>query len=316
MTLTPDQQNRIAAVARDVRRASPMALATTYGATVDGPGGGYAVPTEMASAILMPAVGALLPHCLEVPVVRGGGIDLPLDLATPFGSEGVIAAWEDEAAQMPQRSPKLNMDSFRLKKLTTLVPCSDEMFEDSAALAAWLPLAMQTAVVHKCNDAIINGPGTARPLGILKSGSLITVAKDGSQVAGSIVDANVAMMLDRSLSPMTSTWIANPSAYAKITVLSGFDNASMTLAGRPIVLTDACPVPGQPGDLILADLGMYVVASKNPKLGDSVHLWFDQDITAFKLVYRMDGMPALSAPVTPPHASATKSHFVTTAVRA
>lgn len=315
MNLTPAQQTRIVSVAREVRQRAPMALATTYGATVSGQDGGYAVPTDMAESILMPATGALLPYCRQVPVTRGGSIDIPLDSATLQGS-GVIAAWEIEAAQMPQRQPKMDLTHFALKKLTALVPVTDELLEDSLALAAWLPLAMQQAVTLKVNEAIITGIGAGRALGIMNSGSLITVAKDGAQGAGTIIDANVKAMLDRSLTPLTSVWVANPSCYAQIVGLASFDGATRTLAGLPLVLADACPAPGTPGDLILADLSWYVVAMKTPQLNGSMHLWFDQDVTAFKLVFRMDGMPALAAPITPLNASATKSHFITTAVRA
>jgi len=315
MNLTTAQKTRIAAVANEVRLRAPMALATSFGSTLSGQDGGYAAPVDVAAAILMPATGALLPYTRQVPVTRGGSIELPLDTATLAGS-GIIAAWEVEAAQMPQRKPELDLTLFQLKKLTALVPVTDELVEDSDALAAWLPLAMQQAVTVKVNEAIITGIGAGRPLGIMNSGSLITVAKVVGQAAGTIVDANIGEMLGRSLRPMDSIWIASPAAYKQIVMLSTFDNATRTLAGLPIVLTDYCSAPGTPGDLILADMNWYVVAMKTPQLNGSVHLWFDQDITAFKLVFRMDGMPALAAPITPPNASETKSHFVTTAVRA
>lgn len=315
MNLTPAQQTRIAAVARDVRRCAPMALATNYGATVSGQDGGYAAPVDMAESILMPETGGLLPYCLQVPVTQGGSIDIPLDSATIAGS-GIIAAWEVEAAQMPQRKPKLGLTHFELRKLVALVPVTDELLSDSAALTAWLPLAMQQAVTLKVNEAIVAGLGAGRPLGILNSGSLIAVDKESAQAAGTIVDANIGAMLARSLSPMNSIWIANPAAYAQITQMTLFDAPTQTLAGMPIVLSDYCSAVGTPGDLILADLRWYVVAMKTPQLNGSMHLWFDEDVTAFKLVFRMDGMPALGAPITPLNSSTTKSHFVTTALRA
>ena len=315
--LTSSQQARIGQIAMAVSRASPMALATSFGSTLDGQSGGYAIPVDAARAILMPETGALLPYCRELPVTRGGSIGLPLDSATPYGdSNGIVAAWESEGVQLAQQKPKLKLAQFDLKKLVALVPATDQLLDDSDALAAWLPLALQTAATFKVNDAIINGTGAGVPLGIRNSGALITVAKDGSQAAGTIVDANIAAMIDRALTPMDSTWVANPSCYAQMVNLSGFDSASRTLAGLPILLTDACPAPGTTGDLVLADMRYYIAASKTPQLNQSMHLWFDQDVTAFRLSFRMDGMPALGAPVTPPNASASKSHFVTVATRA
>lgn len=314
--IRPNMSAAIANIALEVARKAPMALATNFGSSLSAQDGGYAVPIDAASEILLPAVGALLPYCRQIPVTQGGSIRLPLDAATPYGDTGVVAEWELEAAQLTQHKPKLSLTAFTLKKLIALVPVTDELLEDSDAMAAYLPLAMQAAATSKVNAAIVSGPGTGRPLGILKSGCLLTVAKDGSQAAGTIVDANILAMLDRALTPQASIWIANPSAYGRIVNLSAFDSGSGKLAGLPIVTTDACPAPGTPGDLILADMGFYLAALKTPQLNSSVHLWFDADMTAYKLIFRMDGMPALAAPVTPPNASATKSHFVALAVRA
>lgn len=315
MSLTAAQSLRIANVAREVAFRAPMALATSFGSTVSGTDGGYAAPSDMAKSILMDAVGALLPLCAELPVTRGGSIGVPLDALTPYGS-GITAAWEVEADQHDQQKPNLNLDFLELKKMVALVPVTDELLDDSATMAAWLPLALQTACTLKVNEAIVNGTGAGVPLGILKSGCTITVAKEGAQTAGTIVDGNIGTMLERSLSPLTSTWVANPEAYGQIITLASFDGASRTLAGLPIVLTEACPAVGTAGDLILADMGRYLAATKTPQLNGSMHLWFDQDMTAFKLVFRMDGQPMLGAPVTPPNSSATKSHFVTVATRA
>lgn len=315
MNLTHNQKAHLTFVAQEVMRSAPMALTTSFGSTLSGIDGGYAVPTDDASAILMQGTDALLPYCRQMPISRGGSIRLPLDTATASGS-GIIAAWADEAAELPRRKPELDLTEFELKKLIALVPVTEELLSDSDALAAWLPLAMQQAISLKINEAIVSGPGASRPLGILNSGALITVDKYSSQVAGTIIDVNIAAMLSRSLSPMNSIWIASPAAYEHITLLTLFDAPTRTLAGLPIVLTDYCSAPGTPGDLILADLSWYIVASKGPQLAQSVHLWFDQDIAAFRLTFRMDGMPALVAPITPPNSAVTKSHFVTTALRA
>lgn len=315
MHMTQAIQNRIAEIASEVRLCGARAAATSFGSTASGEDGGFAVPIDAADAILMPATGALLPYCRQLPVSQGGSIGIPRDISTPYDDDGVVAGWELEAAELPQRKPNLGMNQFILKKLVAYVPVSEDLWADSAALAAYLPLALQNAVTRKVNDAIISGLGAARPLGILNSGSLITVAKDASQAAGSIVNANIEALLDRALTPMDSIWVANPSAYGRIINLSSWDGGTRTLAGLPVVLTDACPAPGAVGDLVLGDMSFYIAAAKTPQIHSSVHLWYDQDVAAFRLVFRMDGSPVLAAPITPPNASATKSHFVALAAR-
>jgi HK97 family phage major capsid protein len=98
----------------------------------------------------------------------------------------------------------------------------------------------------------------------------------------------------------------------------GFQNApNGLLLGSSIMLTDACQGIGNQGDIVLANMRGYRVITKDsgPQLSTSMHLWFDQDIQAFKLVFRMDGGPQLSAPITPPYSTSTRSHFVALAAR-
>jgi len=47
----------------------------------------------------------------------------------------------------------------------------------------------------------------------------------------------------------------------------------------------------------------------------SMHLWFDQDTTAFKFRMRADGAPKLSSPIDPRTGSNTMSAFVGLAAR-
>ena len=47
----------------------------------------------------------------------------------------------------------------------------------------------------------------------------------------------------------------------------------------------------------------------------SIHLWFDQNTTAFRFVMRMNGQPWLSAAIARKNGSNTLSHFVTLASR-
>jgi UV DNA damage endonuclease len=69
--------------------------------------------------------------------------------------------------------------------------------------------------------------------------------------------------------------------------------------------------------LILANMGGYRAITKagGEEFATSMHLWFDQGVEAFRLTFRMDGQPVLSAAITPPNSAVTRSHFATIAVR-
>jgi HK97 family phage major capsid protein len=90
-----------------------------------------------------------------------------------------------------------------------------------------------------------------------------------------------------------------------------------TLLGRPIVVTEACQTVGTEGDIILADLSKYLTVTKagGVKSDVSMHLWFDQNTTAFRFVMRVNGQPWLSAAIARKNGSNTLSHFVTLQTR-
>jgi HK97 family phage major capsid protein len=85
-----------------------------------------------------------------------------------------------------------------------------------------------------------------------------------------------------------------------------------SLLGRPIIVTEACATLGTVGDVILADMTKYLSVVKGAMKADtSIHLWFDQNTTAFRFVMRLNGQPWLSTPIVRKNGSNTLSHFIT-----
>jgi HK97 family phage major capsid protein len=306
--------------------------ASVYGNEGSGPDGGYAVPPQFASDIasLSFQEDSLLGLSDNTPV-SGNTMTFPKDETTPWGSTGITATWEGEGAQSTPKKPALGESSLKLRKLKVLVAASDELLADAAGMSNYLTRKMGEATLWKTNDAIVNGNGSGMPLGILNGGSVVSQAKESGQAADSIVAANIAKMYSRVIKgPGNLVWLLNPDAFPQIITLTlnnnpiwvpnnqGFKDApDGLLLGRPVILTDACDTVGDVGDIILANMGGYRAITKagGAQFDTSMHLWFDQDLMAFRLIVRMDGQPALSAPVTPPNSSVTRSHFVTLAAR-
>jgi HK97 family phage major capsid protein len=310
-----------------------QAASTGYANEGTGSDGGFAVPPQFANEITSTALEeqSLLAMADNMPV-SGNSMSFPKDETTPWGSTGIIATWDGEGSSATERKPVLGLDTLRLKKLRVLVPASDELLSDSVAMASHLIKKMGEAVLWKSNDAIVNGTGNGMPLGILTAASLVAQAKETSQTADTIVAANVAKMYGRCIKGAGANlvWLMNPDAYQQAITMTLGDQPIWTapvqgmrgapdglLLGRPILMTDACDTVGDQGDIILANMAGYRAITKagGEDFSESMHLWFDQDITAFKLVFRMDGQPALTAAVTPPNSSVTRSHFVALAAR-
>ena len=84
-----------------------------------------------------------------------------------------------------------------------------------------------------------------------------------------------------------------------------------TLMGMPVMMTEKCNLLGTAGDIGLIDWSQYYFADKGGvNAAQSIHLWFDYDITAFRFVLRNDGQPAWQTPLTPLSGGPTLSPFV------
>ncbi len=307
--------------------------ATVYGNEAAGPDGGYAVPPTFASEIASVAYGegSLLSYADNTPIA-GNTMTFPKDETTPWGSTGITAAWEGEGSQSTPKKPALAESSLKLRKLKVLVAASDELLADAPAMSAYITRKSGEAVDWKVNDAILNGTGAGMPLGILNAASFLAQAKESGQAADSIVALNIAKMYARTIMSGGSNmvWLMNPDAFPQIMTLTlnnnpiwvpanqGFTGApNGLLMGRPIVLTDACDTVGDQGDIVCANMSGYRAITKagGVDFATSMHLWFDQDLMAFRLIFRMDGQPVLGAPITPPNSAVTRSHFVGLAAR-
>lgn len=307
--------------------------ATTFGNEAAGPDGGYAVPPAFASEIASYAYAedSLLSRC-DVTPVAGNTMTFPKDETTPWGSTGITASWEAEGNQSTPKKPALGEAQLKLRKLKVLVAASDELLADASAMSSYITRKCGEAVDWKVNDAILNGTGAGMPLGILNSACLVAQAKETGQAADTVVAKNVAKMYSRVVTGAGANivWLLNPDAFPEITTLTlnnnpiwvpaneGFKGApNGLLLGRPIVMTDACDTLGDQGDIVLANLSGYRAITKagGAEFAQSMHLWFDQDLMAFRLIFRMDGQPAMAAAITPPNSSVTRSHFVALAAR-
>lgn len=302
--------------------------ATMFASDAAGPDGGYLIPPEFSAEISKVAYSeqSLLALSNDIPV-SGNSISFPGDETTPWGASGIYASWEGEGEQSFPRKPLLKRGELYLRKLKVLVAASEELLQDASNMSSYLVDTMGEAVDWKSNDAIMNGTGSGMPLGIRNAPSLVVQGKESGQAADTVLPQNLARMFSRLVvGPKANVvWLMNPDVFPEVITLTlnnnpiwvsnngGFKGApNGLLLGRPIILTDTCQTVGNQGDIILANMRGYRAITKDagPQLSTSMHLWFDQDLHAFKLIFRMDGGPQLSKPITPPYSAATRSHFV------
>jgi HK97 family phage major capsid protein len=321
------------------------ATLTTYGSEAVGADGGFAVPTEFRENItrLVNAEDSLFGRADQLPI-ETASIAIPDDETTPWGAAGPQAYWEGEADAYAQSKPSLKLKEYRLRKLTALIPVTEELLEDATAMGAYINQVAPERIRWAADEAMIRGTGAGQPLGFMNSGSFIEQAKVTSQTGDTVSGVNIIEMYSRMFGPYRqgAIWIYHQDIEPFLFRLStegisatgaaatgfGFPlfnppgssqnvGPYPTILGRPAIATQHCATLGDLGDIMFISPQQYrfVMKAGGIQAATSMHLWFDQDTTAFKFRMRADGAPKLSTTISPRSGSTTMSAFVGLAAR-
>ena len=269
-------------------------------------------------------------------ITQGNGIRLPASDSTSRadGSRPTRGYWSDEGAGMTASAPKFRLISMDAEKLTALVYSTDELLEDATLLGQFIVSEAIAELDFKISDAIINGDGAAKPLGILNAACFIPITKETSQVAATVVYENVVKQWSRMLprSRSRAVWLANADILPQMMTMSiaigtggsavwqpaggAANRPNDTLMGRPIHYVEACPTLGTVGDIILADMSQYVTIDKGGvQQAQSIHVAFLTNQTVFRFVMRLNGQPALASAISPFKGNSTIGPFLGIATR-
>lgn len=316
--------------------APNAAAPTTYGNEGAGADGGYLVPPQYSRSIfgLSLEENALLPMTDNTPV-EGNGMSFPKDETTPWGSNGIRAYWQGEAAAGTQTKPVLGSTDLKLKKLLALVPVTNELLADATALSSYIPPNCARSIRWKTDEALLFGNGAGAPLGAYTGAAAITVAAESSGNTGVLLPINCAKMISRLMpgSYSRAVWMVNNDvlpllftmtlgnypiylpAGAPVGGMQGSPYGS--LLGRPVLVSQHAKSFGTVGDIMLMDLSYYqsITKAEGVTMATSMHLYFDADAVAFRATFRVDGQPKMAAPVSPANGSNTLSPFVQLAAR-
>lgn len=297
-----------------------------------GEDGGFLVPEEISSAILkkLEVAESLSSRCTPLKL-GGNAMTINVDESQPW-NQGIQAYWTAEGAAITGSKPSFKQASFRVQKLACLVQATDELLDDATALGSYIQQAAPLAFMNKINGAIISGNGSGKPQGILNSGFAVTVDAESGQGNDTIVARNIINMYSR-LFPQArgnAVWLINPEVETQLFSMvddndnfiyigpGGFGSQLAgspfgTLMGRPVIpMMSAMPALGDLGDIILADLSYYYLATKSSgvKSATSIHLLFDKEVTSFRFSMRLDGRCPFQAPVTTEFGDYDMSAFV------
>lgn len=315
-------------------------VASTYGSESVGSDGGYLVPPEFREQIWQKVQGesSLLSRCAPYQTGRNS-LTFPKDETTPWdNSAGIRVFWEGEGDQGTETKPKFETTTARLNKLMALIKVTEELLDDAPGLDSYLRFWTPVKMTARLNTAIVRGNAVGMPHGILNAGSLITVTKETSQDAASILMPNINKMWNRLYAPLrgNAVWLINQEIEPQLEgmqFLPANEHGSSTsnvnfpvylpagglseapfarLKGRPVIPVQPCSALGKIGDIILTDLMQYMALTKGSGIQEdvSMHLHFDQAIETFRFIFRVTGQPLWNAVISPENGTNTYSWAV------
>ena len=311
--------------------------------TQDGESGGALIPPTFSDKLYRKTFeeSALLSK-VDTYTIGGNSIVFPRlkedSRATGSRYGGVQTSWVAEGSNLTGTRPKFDRLQLTLKKLMALVFVTQEQLDDTGmALEQLLMNVISSELNFNICDALFNGDGVGKPLGIMASPSLYTLAKEGSQTAATVNANNISKMYSRVQASCRkrATWYINQEVEPQLDLLalsigSGGSTVPMylmpggltgeapgRLKGRPVEVVEWCQGLGTVGDIILWDENSYCFVTKGGiKTAMSMHLRFDYDEMVFRFTYRCDGAPWWPSTLTPYKGTLALSTHVALATRA
>lgn len=317
------------------RRLVPAASAPGMRSDVDSLGG-FLIPVEYSSRILerMYTTGELLSRVKASGTyisLRGNTIKVPrvAESSRADGSRhgGVRGYWVGQTDSITDSKPAVGQMTLTLHKAGALGYITDEMLEDAPASGMFLERLLTNELLFTVENAIVNGNGSNKPLGLIAANCAVSASAETNQTADTIWGPNITKMWARMWAPSraNAVWLVNQSCepYLFSLALEGRYGSASTAAegiplyypagsllnqgqyamlmGRPVLPVEYCQAVGTLGDIILWDPGEYILVDKagGPQAASSIHVQFLTDQTTYRVTYRVDGQPTWDTSLTP-----------------
>ena len=322
---------------RRLQQVNNAVLGSNEGSGADG---GFALQTDFAGMIMESAIqkSPLLNRLdrytcsSSANAMRWVSADETDVSKSVFG--GVQMYWASEGAAVAASKPQFREMKMDLEKMMGFLYCTDEMLEDLAFMTSFASSSFSLAGDRLLTEASICGDGVGKPLGMIHSKALITVAKEQSQAAGTFLGANAIKMQARAMPRNRErlVWVMHPDVEEQLPTLAiqsgeaakflwnpegGLGNFdTQRVLNKPVLFEDSCAALGSAGDILLVDPYMYILLTKGTVKQDwSIHVEFLTDQNCFRVVYRCNGAPKVSSPLTVKNSTKPRSPFVALADR-
>lgn len=305
-----------------------------------GSAGGYLVPLDY-STLLLAAVDEnsfVEPRATVLPMSSLETACPTVDFTTansagtgPFfggirfvwGQSGVVGSTPNDTT-LTENEPRFRQARLKACDLIGQLVVSNQYISDLSpeGEAALMALFGRAAAWYK-EFAFLQGQGSSnqQPVGILNSGTLLTVSPRAT--SSHIAIADIASMSAKMI-PFGwnhSIWACSPSCLADVLKIAGFvpnedplgteQGCAGSLMSRPLFVTEKLPAMGTKGDILFFDPSLYVIGNRMDVLIEaSPHPLFSSFQTVFRVWLRVAGQPLTDGIITLADGSSTASAFV------
>lgn len=298
--------------------------------------GGYLIPEILRAELLRVA--------LEKAIVRSRARVIPMDsLTVPFPTVdstsnvssvfgGVVGYWTEEGATLTESQPRFGRVELRANKLVLYTEVPNELIQDARpSMDAFINDIFPEAIAWFEDVAFFVGGGVGEPLGFINAPASISVTRSTTVAGNNVEWVDIVNMYSRMLpqSLDRAVWICSPDVLPSLLTMTvasgtnavllgggGFASGSvrppMTILGLPLIVSEKARAVGTAGDLNLVDFGFYLLGDRQAMSAkQSEEFKFANDVTAFRVIERVDGRPWLASAITPQNGSSnTLSPFV------
>lgn len=277
-----------------------------------GSGGGIPIPDEFNPLLreITPQESIFRSRATVIPSGESPDADLVMPALNQGSTKnmygGVEVAWTGEGGEKADTTPALREARWKTHEIAASTVVTDKLLRNWKAAGPFLDTLLRRALLAAEDVAFLTGNGIGRPLGVLKSGCLLTVNRT---TASTVKYADLVEMEKVLLEDMPAVWVVNPRVIAKLRVMEDTeghliwqDNAREggvpTLLGRPVIKNFRSPAVGTKGDVLLGVMEHYYIKDGAPlAVAASEHVYFKNNKTVIKAFRTVGGSPWLDGSV-------------------
>jgi HK97 family phage major capsid protein len=319
-----------------LRRLAALAAGSDEHGAYSDPHGGFVVPVGFSPDVMSTMADAdpMAGRVTDVPM-DSPSVNVPARVDKNHSSSvsgGLTVSRREETGSAT--SSRLEMEKITLKadSLFGMAYATEELLTDSAiTFIALIEAGFREEFAGHLINERLNGSGVGEYLGVMNSGCLVSIAKEGSQAADTINGTNILKMRARCWRYSNAIWLANQDTYVQLVSAhiagtngdvflfnpSRGEDAPDMLLGRPIIFAEWAQTLGDKGDIVLGNWSQFLEGTYQPlQQAESVHVRFVEHERAMKFWVRNAGAPWWRSALTPKNSSTTLSPFVTLDARA